>query len=63
LITLWDATTPHRSIWNQHRSARPLLTAIMHHEGRFCVLVGGARVGDPSGWIGVRQLAVQRVWG
>jgi hypothetical protein len=36
------------------------LAAIMHHEGRFCVLVGGARVGDPSGWIGVRQLAVQR---
>ncbi|MGC2158572.1 MAG: hypothetical protein WA662_19605, partial [Pseudolabrys sp.] len=29
----------------------------------FCASVEEARGGDPSGWIGVKQLAVQRVWG
>ena len=28
----------------------------------FILLTGGARAGDPSGWIGVRPLALQRVW-
>ena len=39
------------------------LAAIMHHVARFCTSVERARAGDPTGWIGVRPLAVQRVWG
>jgi hypothetical protein len=39
------------------------LAAIMHHVARFCTSVEWVRAGDPTGWIGVRQLAVQRVWG
>jgi hypothetical protein len=39
-----------------------LLARIMHQVACFCVRVDQARTG-PSGGIGVRQLAVQRVWG
>jgi hypothetical protein len=35
----------------------------MHHAERFARLSGGARTGNPSGWIGLKQLALQRVWG
>src|ERR1700675_2977628 len=38
------------------------LTWIMHHAGRFCTSGRRSRGGDPSVWIGVRQLVVQRVW-
>jgi hypothetical protein len=38
------------------------LTCIMHHAACFCTSVEQMRAGDPSGWIGVRPLAVQRVW-
>jgi hypothetical protein len=34
----------------------------MHHAALFCLSGGLARTDDPSGWIGVKQLAVQRVW-
>jgi hypothetical protein len=40
-----------------------LLAWIMHHVARFCTSGEWVRAGDPTGWIGVRQLAVQRVWG
>ena len=39
-----------------------LLARIMHHVEHFARLSGGSRAGNPSGWIGVRLLAVQRVW-
>ena len=35
----------------------------MHHVTRFCMSVERVRAGDPTGWIGVRPLAVQRIWG
>jgi hypothetical protein len=35
---------------------------IMHQVARFCMRVDQARGSDPSGWIGVRGLGVQRVW-
>ncbi len=38
------------------------LARIMHHAERFARLSGGSRAGNPSGWIGVSPLAVQRVW-
>ena len=38
------------------------LTRIMHHASRFCAPAWRAQAVDPSVWIGVRQLAVQRVW-
>jgi hypothetical protein len=38
------------------------LARIMHHAGRFCTSGRRSRAGDPSVWIGVRQLAVQHVW-
>jgi hypothetical protein len=37
------------------------LPVIMHHAAGFCASGERARTGDPTGWIGVRQLAVQRV--
>ena|SRR5271170_3575116 len=40
-----------------------ILAVIMHDVARFCTSGERARAGDPTGWIGVRQLAVQRVWG
>jgi hypothetical protein len=39
-----------------------VLTRIMHHASRFCAPAWRAQAIDPSVWIGVRQLAVQRVW-
>jgi hypothetical protein len=39
------------------------LTVIMHDVARFCTSGERARASYPTGWIGVRQLAVQRVWG
>ena len=39
-----------------------ILARIMHHVEHFARLSGGSRAGNPSGWIGVRLLAVQRVW-
>jgi hypothetical protein len=38
------------------------LARIMHHAACFCTSVEQMRASDPSGWIGVRSLAVQRVW-
>jgi len=38
------------------------LARIMHHGAHFCTSGRRSRAGDPSVWIGVRQLAVQRVW-
>jgi hypothetical protein len=38
------------------------LARIMHQAEHFARLSGGSRAGNPSGRIGVRQLAVQRVW-
>jgi hypothetical protein len=32
----------------------------MHHVARFCTSGERVHAGDPTGWIGVRQLAVQR---
>ena len=43
--------------------SRTMLAAIMRHVARFCTSDWRSRVGVPSGWIGVRPLAVQRVWG
>ena len=40
-----------------------LLTRIMRELGRFCSSDWRPCADDPSGWIGVRLLAVQRVWG
>ena len=37
------------------------LARIMHHAGRFLHVWRAGATGDPSSWIGVRQLAVQRV--
>src|SRR5205814_5264488 len=42
--------------------AGELLAWIMHHAERFSHFRLAARAGDPSGWIGVRPLALQRVW-
>jgi tellurite resistance protein TehA-like permease len=39
-----------------------VLARIMHHASRFCAPAWRAQAIDPSVWIGVRQLAVQRVW-
>ena len=39
------------------------LAAIMRHASLFCALGMRTRLVDPSVWIGVRQLAMQRVWG
>src|SRR5262245_53458859 len=38
------------------------LARIMHHAACFCTSVEQMRASDPSGWISVRPLAVQRVW-
>ena len=38
------------------------LAAIMHDVAHFCRSVERACVGDPTCWIGLRQLAVRRVW-
>ena len=37
------------------------LTAIMHHASRFCPPGWPTHSVDPSVWIGVRQLAMQRI--
>ncbi|MDR3388994.1 MAG: hypothetical protein P4L92_18295, partial [Rudaea sp.] len=37
------------------------LTRIMPHAGRFCRSDQRSRAGDPSVWIGVRPLLMQRV--
>jgi hypothetical protein len=42
---------------------RGSLAVIMHDVAYFCTSGERARAGYPTGWIGVRQLAVQRVWG
>jgi hypothetical protein len=39
------------------------LAAIMRHAARFFTSGWRSRIGDPSGLIGVRPLAVRRVWG
>jgi hypothetical protein len=44
-------------------AAEAVLTVIMHEVARFCTSGERARAGNPTGWIGVRRLAVQRVWG
>jgi putative membrane protein len=38
------------------------LARIMHHAACLCTSVEQMRASDPSGWISVRPLAVQRVW-
>jgi len=43
--------------------AGDLLAEIMHHVARFFTSGERMRVGDPIGWIGLGQFAVQRVWG
>jgi hypothetical protein len=42
--------------------SRLVLAAIMHHASLFCTLGWHTHAVDPSVWIGVRELAVQRVW-
>jgi hypothetical protein len=37
------------------------LARIIHHASRFCPLGWRTHAVDPSVWIGVRQLAVQRI--
>jgi hypothetical protein len=56
--------TGHTTFKSIHwgRAGEQLLTAIMHHAERFYTSDWRARVGDPSGWINVRPLTVQRVW-
>src|SRR5262249_11150090 len=44
-------------------SPRMILTWIMHDMACFCTSVELACAGDPPSWIGVRQLAVQRLCG
>jgi hypothetical protein len=39
------------------------LAAIMHHASLFCTPGWRTHAVDPSVWIGVGELAVQRVWG
>jgi hypothetical protein len=39
------------------------LAAIMHDVARFYRCVERTSVSNPTGWIGVMPLAVQRVWG
>jgi hypothetical protein len=39
------------------------LAVIMHRVARFCTSGERAHIGYPTFWIGVRQLAVRRVWG
>ena len=39
------------------------LARIMHHSGPFCMSSDRTRADVPSGEIGVKQLALQRVWG
>jgi len=39
------------------------LAAIMHDVTRFHECVERTSGGNPTGWIGVMRLAVQRVWG
>jgi hypothetical protein len=41
----------------------PILAAIMHDVTRFHECVERTSGGNPTGWIGVMRLAVQRVWG
>jgi hypothetical protein len=48
--------------WRDYRRCTRHLTRIMHHSACFFTSLGLARAGDPSVWIGVRQLAVQHVW-
>jgi hypothetical protein len=43
--------------------SKALLARIMQQVQGFCMSVEQACVGDPIGWIVVRQLAVRRVWG
>jgi hypothetical protein len=38
------------------------LARIMHHAACFYTSIEQMRASDPSGWIGVGPLAVQRVW-
>jgi putative tryptophan/tyrosine transport system substrate-binding protein len=40
-----------------------VLAAIMHHASLFCTPGWRTRAVDPSVWVGVRELAVQSVWG
>jgi hypothetical protein len=59
-----EAQTPTltRVIHTVEGDVQGVLTRIMHHVEHFARLSGGSRAGNPSGWIGVRLLAVQRVW-
>jgi hypothetical protein len=43
------------------QATAPLLDST--HVARFCMSVERVRAGDPTSWIGVRPLAVQRIWG
>ena len=61
----WCRTLRRRSArqWRQELTvAADALARIMHHASRFCAPAWRAQAVDPSVWIGVRQLAVQRVW-
>jgi len=52
-------TAAQLKAWNE--VADKLLARIMHHAGRFCRSDQRSRAGDPSVWIGVRPLLMQRV--
>ena len=52
-----------RDAWRHQVLPIKRLAAIMHHGSLFCTPGCRTHAGDPSVWIGVRQLAVQHVWG
>jgi hypothetical protein len=52
-----------KNIAFEFRSADGKLARNMQQVQGFCMSVEQACVGDPIGWIVVRQLAVRRVWG
>src|SRR5271168_2871421 len=55
----WNAKSL-RHLYLEIRRAQ--LAAIMHDVAHFCRSVERACVGGPTCWIGLRQLAVRRVW-
>src|SRR4029077_13172939 len=71
LIDTWVSLGALEAGGERNRGLYVLKSRGMSHSNRdhaprgafFCASVEEARGGDPSGWIGVKQLAVQRVWG
>jgi Adaptive response protein AidB N-terminal domain len=60
-----NGNLPQLKAFDRHRNdpvrVQSELTAIMHHASRFCPPGWRTHAVDPSVWIGVRQLAVQRI--